>query len=256
TDLETLELNTRLGPDLAWASILAPYAGTAMGSIATDLGFYTGNNDDLDETFFSRSVLRHTAGGRAALEPYVRAATRSPHDNPLRRLSVIPSPDDPLRAQVFERDPAFHRVLPGSTPVATLTYLPPEDNARYCDQTVVLQRVFNWLARVPMGHVLGRDFTRLSEAPWTWQRLGELTRRHLIALGHGPALPAWQSALARGMGVAPDALPPGVRDHPWYFCFLPSGPEFARRLTDLGVFAETDPGRLWDTVGYETRQWL
>lgn len=262
TDLETLELNTRLAPSLAWASILAPYAGTAMGSIATDLGFYAGNNDDLDETFFARSVLRHTVGGRAALEPWVRQETRSAQDNPLQRVQAVPRPGDPARAEVFVRDPAFHRVLPTARPVATLEYLAPAESQRYGDQTVVLQRVFNWLARVPQGHVLGARFTALPADQWTWRRLGELTLDHLCTLGHHGELAVWRASLARGMapgrdsGQEPGVLPAGVQDNPWYFCFLPSGPDFARHLVDRGVFTETDPGRLWDAVGYETRQWL
>ena len=257
TDLETLALNHHLAPDLAWTSILAPYAGTAMGGIASSLGFYAGNNDDLDETFFARSVLRHTEGGRRAVEPWVRAATRSPHDNPLKRLEARPREGDPRRADLFERDSSFHRVLPGARPVAELTYLSPDDNARYADPTVTLQRVFQWLARVPEGHRLGARFVALPSASWTWRTLGELTHAHLRDLGRREDdLDAARRALAEDLGCTPETLPPGVREHPWYFGFLPSGAALARSLVERGVFDTTDAGALFDRVGYETRQWL
>jgi hypothetical protein len=47
-----------------------------------------------------------------------------------------------------------------------------------------------------------------------------------------------------------------VREHPWYFGFLPSGAALARSLVERGVFDTTDAGALFDRVGYETRQWL
>lgn len=255
TDLETLALNTTLAPDIAWSSILAPYAGTAMGGIAADLGFYQGNNDDLDETFFARSVLRHTADGRAAVEPWVRAATRSPHDNPLRRLVAETAPDG-RDVTVRPRDPSFHRVLPGTEPAARFTWRDEADNARYCDQTVALQRVFQWLARVPEGQRLGAAFTALPSGGCTWEALGALTEAHLRGLGHGAAMPGWRASLADAMGLDEAALPAGVRENPWYFCVVPSGAELAGRLVAQGAFAHDDPSRVLDVVGYETRQWL
>lgn len=256
TDLETLALNNTLAPDIAWSSILAPYAGTAMGSLASDLGFYAGDNDDLDETFFARSVLRHAVDGRAQVEPWVRAATRSPHDNPLRRVVALAARDDPRRAEVFERDPSFRRVLPGSKPVARFTWRDDDDNDRYRDQTVALQRVFQWLARVPEGHRLGAAFTALAPDARTWSSLGALTDSHLRALGHDARMEAWRHALADGLGVAVERLPAGVRENPWYFCFVPSGALLAQRLGACGAFDGGDVARCLDVVGYETRQWL
>lgn len=62
-DLELVELNVRLrsesgGPAMAWASTLAPYKRTKIGSYCEDFGHYVGTNNDVPDTFFDRSVLR------------------------------------------------------------------------------------------------------------------------------------------------------------------------------------------------------
>jgi radical SAM superfamily enzyme YgiQ (UPF0313 family) len=62
-DLELVELNVRLrretgGPAMAWASTLAPYKRTKIGSYCEDFGHYVGRNNDVPDTFFDRSVLR------------------------------------------------------------------------------------------------------------------------------------------------------------------------------------------------------
>jgi anaerobic magnesium-protoporphyrin IX monomethyl ester cyclase len=62
-DLELLELNVDLrektgGPTMAWASTLAPYKGTKLGQYCENYGFYNGDNSDVPDTFFERSVLR------------------------------------------------------------------------------------------------------------------------------------------------------------------------------------------------------
>lgn len=61
-DLETLSLNVRLRqetglPTVPWASIFAPYRGTAIGDYCRKHGFYKGVNNDVPDTFFDRSVL-------------------------------------------------------------------------------------------------------------------------------------------------------------------------------------------------------
>ncbi|MCL5733615.1 MAG: B12-binding domain-containing radical SAM protein [Patescibacteria group bacterium] len=56
-DLKTLEMNVKIKPDIAWASIFAPYRGTALGEFCVREGYYNGNNDDLGDSFFSRSTL-------------------------------------------------------------------------------------------------------------------------------------------------------------------------------------------------------
>ena len=62
-DLALVELNVRLrketgGPTMAWASTLAPYARTKLGSYCEQYGHYSGDNHDVPDTFFERSVLR------------------------------------------------------------------------------------------------------------------------------------------------------------------------------------------------------
>ena len=254
TDLQSLALNNRIQPDIAWSSILAPYLGTTMGAIARDFGLYAGNNDDLDETFFSRSVLRGTRDARTALEPVVRAGTRSPQDNPLLRMEARAL--DARRAGVYWRDPAFNRVLPGAAPACEIEYLDAAADDLYRDQTVALQRLFNWLARVPEGHQLGARFVGLARAERTWQRLGELTDEHLRAQGLAGELDAWRAELTAHFAGSGVPLPAGVLENPHYFRFLPAGQEFALRLASRGFFAATAPEAQFDALGFETRQWL
>ncbi len=62
-DLQLIELNVNLrketkGPTMAWASTLAPYKGTKLGLYCEKYGHYIGDNSDVPDTFFERSVLR------------------------------------------------------------------------------------------------------------------------------------------------------------------------------------------------------
>jgi radical SAM superfamily enzyme YgiQ (UPF0313 family) len=56
-DLATLEFNIRCRPDYAWASIFAPYPGTALGDMCKEKGWYKGDYSDITESFFDESVL-------------------------------------------------------------------------------------------------------------------------------------------------------------------------------------------------------
>lgn len=56
-DLATLEFNIRCQPDYAWASIFAPYPGTALGDMCKEKGWYIGDYSDITESFFDESVL-------------------------------------------------------------------------------------------------------------------------------------------------------------------------------------------------------
>ncbi len=57
-DIGLIKLNLKLQPDIAWASTLAPYKGTKLGQYCEKFGFYKGDNSDVPDTFFERSVLR------------------------------------------------------------------------------------------------------------------------------------------------------------------------------------------------------
>ena len=61
-DLELVKLNVQLkeqtgGPAMAWASTFAPYKRTKLGSYCEKHGHYKGNNNDVPDTFFEKSVL-------------------------------------------------------------------------------------------------------------------------------------------------------------------------------------------------------
>jgi pyruvate-formate lyase-activating enzyme len=65
-DLKVLELNVNLfeahgAPDIAWASTYAPYMGTKLGNYSQKHGFYDGDNDNLDDSFFDISRQRFLA---------------------------------------------------------------------------------------------------------------------------------------------------------------------------------------------------
>lgn len=249
TDLETLELNTRLNPEMAWTSILAPYGGTNMGLIASEFGFYKGNNDDLSETFFDRSVLRHVRGGRRAIEAIVRALAKNIVDNPLLRMGV--KEKNEMQAEIFvkDEDGLFKES------VGELEYLSEEENDRYCNQTVMLQRIFNWLSKVPKGAELGAKFVALEKEEWTWEKLGDLTRYHLRRCGVGEKMERGERELANLMGYAWDDLPQAIAVNPYYFCFFPSSHKFAEKLLKLNVF-DMLPTECFDILGREARRWL
>ncbi len=57
-DLGLVRLNVQLRPDIAWASTFAPYKGTKLGQYCERFGFYNGDNSDVPDTFFERSVLK------------------------------------------------------------------------------------------------------------------------------------------------------------------------------------------------------
>lgn len=251
TDLQTLELNTRLEPTIAWASILAPYGGTNMGTIAGKFGFYNPDNDALCDTFFDRSVLRHTGDGREVLEPIVRGACRDAKDHPLIRMKT--ERNEKGVEAYFEDDNLV--VLPGmasESPRHCFSFLDEATNSRYCDQVVVLQRLFNWAAKVPQGHKLMEKFLALPKEKWNWRTLGIFTRRHLQC-GYGDRIVEWEWRLTEAFS---GILPSGVIENPFYFTFLPSGPEFAKRLCVVGFFDVSDPAQQLDVLGQETRHWL
>ena len=255
TDIETLKLNSEINPEMAWTSILAPYGGTEMGTIASAFGIYRGNNDDLEESFFERSVLHQFADGRSVLEPHVyRLATmteRKKRQSPLLRMEARNRNDG--FADVFLRDPLFGRVV-SKEPLCTVRPMTEEENECYREQTVILQRLFNWLSMVPNGHMLGKKIVGLSWGDWTWRRVGELTREHFDSIGYGQEADEWEAELARRMGVP--RLPAPVSDNPLYFVFFPSGDRLAARVLENRLFLEVEEKKSFDELGTFARRHL
>jgi len=268
TDLSTLDLNNRIGPEMAWTSILAPYQGTEMGDIAKAFGYYKGENDDLHELFFDRSVMRHSCTAKDVIEPVVRsmveankALERSERHKggPLQRLEAREIA--PNVAEVLVRDDrdAFSRkYLPGPQPLCTIEFMDDDENDRYADQIVILQRLFMWFSLVPGARDLASRYVQLPKEEWTWKSLGQTAREHFELMGKGDDARRWVQALVEELGYrSPNELPEVVRDNPYYFVFFPSSAEFARHVVESGaVHAGAEPGRQFDELGGVARRWL
>jgi radical SAM superfamily enzyme YgiQ (UPF0313 family) len=56
--METLEVNSKLKPNISNASIFAPYPGTKMTQYAIDKGYFDGDFDRLEATYYDNSVLK------------------------------------------------------------------------------------------------------------------------------------------------------------------------------------------------------
>ena len=63
--METLELNIKLKPNISNASIFAPYPGLKMTKYAIDGGYFDGNFDKLEATYYNSSVLKFKNKGDA-----------------------------------------------------------------------------------------------------------------------------------------------------------------------------------------------
>jgi radical SAM superfamily enzyme YgiQ (UPF0313 family) len=57
TALDTLELNIRCNPTIAWASLYQPYPGTELGDKCLEEGLFDGDLDTLSESFFESYKL-------------------------------------------------------------------------------------------------------------------------------------------------------------------------------------------------------
>lgn len=250
TDLKTLELNNRLNPEIAWTSILSPYGGTNMGTIAKEFLFFDKDNDALNDTFFDRSVLRHTKNGIATMEPVVERFFENNGTNPLLLMHAKPLSDGHAEVYVRKSDTSLEG------PVSTLAYLTSGENERYCDQAVVLQRLFDWFSHVPGGYELARRFLNLQAEDWNWERLGEMTRDHLDALGYKEKMESWKLRLAHALGTTPDTLPAGVAANPYYFCFFPSSADFAKTVVAKNAFGQASFKAQLDILGREVRYWM
>lgn len=268
TDLSTLDLNNRIGPEMTWTSILAPYGGTEMGEVSKTFGFYGGSNDDLEEEFFRRSVMRHSKTAKKVIEPVVRAMVQankalertSRHKkSPLQRLEAREVA--PLVMEILvrdERDGFSRKHLPGPKPLCTIQFMGPEENDRYADQTVILQRLFMWFALLPGARDLAKNYLTLPREGLTWKKLGEVTKEHFENIGKGKEAERWVDELTQALGCqSRGELPDVVRDNPYYFVFFPSSADFAKHVVELGVVHESaEPGFQFDKLGHVARHWL
>lgn len=248
TDLSTLRLNCLINPEMAWTSILAPYGGTEMGEIAQNFGFYEGTNDDLEESFFDRSVLRHSETARDIIEPVVQGMKSRRMDSPLRRM--IAQKRGAFLSEVYMREES--KVL------CEFRFMDDEANVRYNEQTIINQRLFNWLSKVPDGHSLAEKFVTLPKEQWTWQVLGEVTKKHLESIGAGEKARSWVQELTHAMGYSSyDELPGVVKENPYYFVFFPGSAMFARHVVDTKALDIQAPiGLKFDALWAVARHWL
>jgi len=60
--METVNLNIKCKPDIAWASLFQPYPGTELGDKALNGNLFDGNFDDLDKSFFEGYHLHSDFG--------------------------------------------------------------------------------------------------------------------------------------------------------------------------------------------------
>lgn len=244
TDLATLRLNGKIEPTMAWTSILAPYEGTDMGTIAKNFGFYAGNNDDLADTFFDRSVLRHVAGGPINIAAAVQANNFGHREHPLVRMRVIAG--EGLR----------ERVLLDGQSVGEIIRLDDDQNARYCSDTARLQRLFMWLAKVPQSELLGRALLDIPDNEWNWGRIGEIARHHLTDFFDADRLDDMRRRLAKEMGCNQSILPVPIAENPWYFIFFPEGGALADQAMKLGVFDHDNVSSMLDALAVLARRHL
>jgi radical SAM superfamily enzyme YgiQ (UPF0313 family) len=248
TDLATLGLNNRINPTMMWTSILAPYGGTDMGRIAENFGLYSGNNDDLAESFFDRSVLRHVAGGPRDIEKIVQKLGSGPKDRALLALKAIPNTESGV-ADIVHKE---HGV------VGNIEYLDQSANAQYCADVVRLQRLSNFLAKVPDAEGLGRRIVAIPETEWTWKRIGRETTEHLRISKQGPWFEMLCGELARQMGLnSGEKLPEPIAQNPYYFGFFPAGGVLAKSALEKGIFKpEHTTAQLLDELGTVARRHL
>lgn len=259
SDLSTLRLNCLINPEMAWTSILAPYGGTEMGEISKNFGFYEGTNDDLEESFFDRSVLRHSETARYIVEPVVNGIEARRMDSPLRRM--VAKKKGRFLSEVYMRDTRDEfskKHLPGPKALCEFEFMDDDANARYNEQTIINQRLFNWLSKVPKGYLLAEKFVTLPKEQWTWRMLGEVTKQHLESAGVGEKAKEWVKKLVQTMGYSSyDDLPLVVKENPYYFVFFPASAEFAKHVVDIGALNTYAPiGLKFDALWAVARHWL
>ncbi len=67
-EIELLRWNVLTHPTIAWASTFVPYRGTELGEYCVEKGLYKGNNEDIPESFFARSVLNYSEERKDQIE--------------------------------------------------------------------------------------------------------------------------------------------------------------------------------------------
>lgn len=257
TDLLTLDLNNRINPTMAWCSLLAPYGGTDIGTICANFGFHPSNNDDLEGRSYERSLLQHPAGGPRDIEPIVEGLgikpTAVPKLQPLVNMRAIRRGDESI-ADVWYKPVDW----PGKgRQVGTIEYLSPEENKRYCDESFRMQRLFNFLAKVPGASDLGRKLLPLDGDDWSWKGVGEVVTEHLQERFPQETLEKWRHALAREMQLAsPDEFPEPIKQNPYYYCFFPAGGILAEKLLKEVAFGKETMAEVVDDVSTTTRRHL
>ena len=65
---DTYNANKRFRPALAWASLFQPYPGTTLGKRCQEAGLFSGNVDDIPDTFFDSTILNFNAKSKLILE--------------------------------------------------------------------------------------------------------------------------------------------------------------------------------------------
>ncbi|MFA6585096.1 MAG: radical SAM protein [Candidatus Paceibacterota bacterium] len=238
TDLMTLDLNNRINPTMAWCSLLAPYGGTDIGTICTNFGFHPSNNDDLEGRSYERSLLHHPAGGPRDIEPIVDRIGISqdvkPNLQPLLNMRAIRRGDGPI-ADVWYQSGNGSSDTPRL--VGTIEYLGPEENTLYCNDSFRLQRLFNFLAKVPDAKGLGKKLLRLDGDEWSWKGIGKLIADHLQKHVSRDTFERWRHDLAQEMHLSsPKAFPEPIKQNPYYFCYFLAGGILAKKLIEEGVF--------------------
>ena len=58
-ELNLLKFNCHINPTIAWTSIFQPYRGTELGEYCVNNNLYSGNNEDVDASFFTNTVLNY-----------------------------------------------------------------------------------------------------------------------------------------------------------------------------------------------------
>ncbi len=268
TDLSTLHINNLIGPEMAWTSILVPYGGTEMGEVATSFGYYKGENDDLHELFFDRSVMRHSKTARDVIEPVVRVMveetkmlerSKRSKKSPLQRFSTREISPNVVEVSVSDdRDEFSRKYLKGPEPLCTIEFMDNDENDLYADQIVILQRLFMWFSFIPEARRLVEKYLCLPRSEWSWSVLGRVTKEHFASIGKEEDAKRWVSELVSGLGSSSlEELPEVIRDNPYYYVFFPSSVEFAKHVYESNVVhVEATPGRQFDELGGVARRWL